>query len=194
MTKNADKVNYGIIKYQSINIGDEIQSIAQMRFLPRVDYSFYRERLSKHTPPKHTKLIMNAWWTHSPKYFVPDKNIEPLLISMHFCPPARKELMNKKTREFLIKHGPVGCRDKNTEKYLLENGIPAYYSGCLTLTLEKNPKIKRGDLILTVDLPEYIQREIESRTSRPVYHISRLLSPAFSAEQRLEIAKLMLHL
>ena len=187
-----DDYNFGLIKYNSINIGDEIQSIAAMRFLPQVDEMFFRERLSKHKPSKRTKLIMNAWWMWNPKYFLPSSNIKPLLISMHIRPAIRKSFLNKKNKDFLLKNGPVGCRDKNTEKFLLENNIPAYYSGCLTTTLQRNPKIKRSNYILTVDLPTYVQKEIEKRTNRPVYNISRMLSPAFSAEQRLEIAKLVL--
>lgn len=189
---NNTDYKFGLIKYNSVNIGDEIQSIAAMRFLPQIDEMFFRERLSKYKPSKPTKLIMNAWWMWNPKYFLPSSNIKPLLISMHIRPSIRKNFLNKKNKDFLLKNGPVGCRDKNTEKFLLENNIPAYYSGCLTTTLQRNPKLKRSNYILTVDLPNYVQKEIEKRTNRPVYNISRMLSPAFSAEQHLEIAKLVL--
>ncbi len=38
---------YGILKYSSQNIGDEIQSVAAMRFLPKIDYYCHRERLDQ---------------------------------------------------------------------------------------------------------------------------------------------------
>lgn len=185
---------YGLLRYSSINIGDEIQSIAASRFLPRVDRYIRRERISKYKSSKKTKLIMNAWWMWNQRFFPPSEDIEPLLISMYIRAAIRDTFLTDKTKKYLIEHGPVGCRDKSTEKYLQENGIPAYFSGCLTLTLEKNPEIKKRDFILTVDIPEYIQNEIRKRTSRPVYNISRMLFPICSGFDRFRLANAMLNL
>ena len=79
---------YGILKYSSQNIGDEIQSVAAMRFLPKIDYYCHRERLDQfHLPEEQAgqklKLIMNAWWMWQPKHFPPSEDIDPLLVSMH---------------------------------------------------------------------------------------------------------------
>ena len=40
----------------------------------------------------------------------------------------------------LQKHQPIGCRDEDTKQMLLDQGIEAYVSGCLTLTLEKRSR------------------------------------------------------
>ena len=93
MADEEKDYSYGILQYSSINIGDEIQTIAQMRFIPKVDEWVPRERINTFRPikKKKTKLIMNAWWMWKPKHFPPSEYIEPLLISMYI----RKELQDK---------------------------------------------------------------------------------------------------
>ena len=62
------KYSYGVLKYSSINIGDEIQSIAAMRFLPDIDEYVHREHICDFKPVhgEKTKIIMNAWWIWKP--------------------------------------------------------------------------------------------------------------------------------
>ena len=185
--------NYGLICNSSCNIGDEIQSIAAARFLPHIDTYVHREQVNRFKSDKKTKLIMNAWWTRLPKTFPPSKDIIPLLISMHFKHQLRKKTPMPGYTVYFKKYGPVGCRDKATAKWLNDNGIPAYFSGCLTLTLQRNPKIKRENYILGVDLPKKIIKVIKSRTNRPVYNISRKLLP-LNVNNRFKLAKAMLYL
>lgn len=54
MTSNSNKLfnleehkncHYGLLNYDSVNIGDEIQSIAAKKFLPKVDTFVNREKL-----------------------------------------------------------------------------------------------------------------------------------------------------
>lgn len=187
-------MKYGVISYSSVNIGDEIQSVAALRFLPQVDAYVARERIDKFKSDEPTKLIMNAWWMHKPNHFPPSDAIDPLLISMHIQYRIRDRFMTKKTKEYLVKHGPVGCRDLSTKEYLDEHGVAAYFSGCLTLTLEPNPAIKKQDYIVTVDVPEEVVEEIRKRTKRPVYDVSRMLIPIFSPQERFKVAKIMLNL
>ncbi len=188
----SDEYSYGVMAYNSINIGDEIQSIAAMRFLPEIDEYVYREQINKFIPVtnKKTKLIMNAWWMWKPANFPPSKYIEPLLISMFIRTEIRKSFLP--AREYLLNHGAVGCRDMNTLKWLESENIPAYFSGCLTLTLKRNPNIKREDYIVCVDTREELVNEIKKRTQRPVYRVSRMISPFYTAQQRFELAKMQL--
>ena len=191
----SKKICYGLLKYSSVNIGDEIQCLAALRFLPQVDYYIRRERISKFQTDcdNKIKLITNAWWMWSPQYFPPSPHIDPLLISMYLAVSIRKKFLTSKVKKYLIQHGPVGCRDYSTVEFLNKNKIPAYFSGCLTLTLEKNPAITRKDFILTVDVPADIVCAIKQRTKRPVFNISRLLLPN-KLEERMNIAKAMLYL
>ncbi len=186
------RYKYGLLRYSSQNIGDEIQSIAASRFLPHIDCLVHRERINEFRSDVKTKLIMNAWWMWRRRKFPPSKDIEPLLISMYIRKEIRRKFLTPKVKKYLIEHGPVGCRDKDTEEWLKSNDIPAYFSGCLTLTLQRNPLIKRKDYIIAVDVPEYIEDEIRKRTSRPVYNLHRIISPYFTQEERYKIAKILL--
>lgn len=192
-----EKYNYGAMILSSINIGDEVQSRAAMRFLPRIDEFVHRETIKYFIPENKenlTKVILNAWWMLKPQNFPPSKYIKPLLISMHIKKEIRNKFLTKEVKEYLIKNGPVGCRDLSTYKFLEENNIPAYFSGCLTLTLQRNYNIKRQDYILCIDVPKEIEDNIRQRTNRKVVNISPLLSPYFLPKQRLEVAKLYLRL
>ena len=190
----AKNFQFGLLKYSTENIGDEIQSIAASRFLPRIDCLVQREKIKQFSSGIKTKLIMNAWWMWKPKNFPPSKDIEPLLISMHIRREIRKKLLTPETKQYFIKHGPVGCRDRDTEEWLKANNIPAYFSGCLTLTLQRNPLIKRKNYIIAVDIPDEVEEELKKRTTRPVYNISRVISPYFTQEERFQIAKIVLYL
>lgn len=57
---------FGVLKYSAINIGDDIQSIAAMRFLPRIDEYIHRDRMDKYRSSIKTKVIMNAAWMLEP--------------------------------------------------------------------------------------------------------------------------------
>lgn len=191
-----NEYNFGVLKYSSTNIGDEIQSIAAMRFLPQINNYIHRERLDKFKPKngKETKLIMNAWWMWQPKHFPPSSFIKPLLISMHIREAIRTKFLQNKVKDYLIEYGPVGCRDMDTYNWLSENNIPAYFSGCLTLTLQRNTHIPRENYILCVDVPIEIVNEIKRRTSRPVYDVTRMITPFSTAKERFMLAKMMLRL
>lgn len=186
--------NHGVLAYNAPNIGDEIQSLASMRFLPSVDEYIYRERIRDFVPQQHkqTKCIMNAWWIWDAAQFPPPDSITPLLVSMHFQSGIRDSFLTEKTREYLIKHGPVGCRDQESCEWLQENGVDAYFSGCLTLTLQRNDSLSKEDYVLCVDVPERVVELIRERTKRPVYTISRRLAPHFDLHQRFEVARCVL--
>ena len=85
-------MKYGALKFNSTNIGDEIQSIAAQRFLPQVDYYIFREQMNKFTTAdsEKVKLIMNSWYMWRPENFPPSDSIDPLLISMHFNPECNR--------------------------------------------------------------------------------------------------------
>ena len=64
---------------------------------------------------------------------------------------AKKILSKQQNIDFFKKHQPVGCRDYNTLKMLQGKGIKAYFSYCLTSTLDikyKSTKIRKGVYIV----------------------------------------------
>ena len=196
----TDEFKYGIIAYASNNIGDEVQSIAQMRFLPRVDYYIARDKIKQFkpdTPDEKVKLIMNAWWMQQMHNFPPPDTVIPLPISMHI----RREICQKQFLEknnvykWFIKNSPIGCRDTATEERLASAGIPAYFSGCLTITLvgDKSLKNKGEKYILCVNLTEEELSVVHKRTIVPVRSFNKAFQGG-SMEKRLCLAKSILYL
>lgn len=171
-------MKYGLFEYSTENIGDEIQSIAARRFLPSVDYYFNRDSIDDtDTGADEVKLIMNGWYTHKPENFPPkNNNIHPLLISMYveqhsMDGKVAKRLSNKESKEFFRRNGPVGTRDKATLEFFKKNNIESYLSGCVTLTLCKDPAVKKQDFILAVDVSDEVYKKMAKMTKREVIRV-----------------------
>ncbi len=130
----------GILVYQAygnlFNIGDYIQSIAARQFLPdSKQYIFInREKLNSFRE-EEVLLFMNGWFMHEPNNWPPNEKIIPFFISFHINSVAKEFLLSKESISYLKQWEPIGCRDRNTVRLLVANGIEAYFSGCLTLTL-----------------------------------------------------------
>lgn len=144
-------VLYGLLSYKTNNVGDEIQSLAALQFLPRVDLYLDRDNLKNVRSKKKIKLILNGWFNPKPSNWPPSDDIDPLFISFHVSERAVQELASPASLAYLQKHQPIGCRDVFTQKILGKNGVKAYFSGCLTLTL-KNMLLDRSDEIVIADL------------------------------------------
>lgn len=148
-------MKFAVIGYpHSINTGDEIQSIAAARLLPRVDYYLPREALDQVDNREEIKLICNGYFMYKPEHWPPAPNIKPLFISMHVARSlgAHKYLADSRLKDYYRMYGSVGCRDHITLSLFQEQGIESYFSGCLTLTLgDLFRKETRNQEILFVD-------------------------------------------
>ena len=149
-------MKYGLLTYDEnrkfFNVGDNIQSLAAKQFLPQVDVYLNRERLADYTGER-IKLIMNGWFTHNIHNWVPSEDIDPVFVSFHMNNTAAPFMLSEKGISYLKQHQPIGCRDQFTADTLNEKGIEAYFTGCLTLTLDsyKVDDSERGDKIYIVD-------------------------------------------
>ena len=164
-------MKFGCLYYaDSENIGDDIQTYAQRRFLPRVDYWIDRESLHIFSPDEEYKvaLIMNAWFMYTPQNWPPSPYIYPLFISTHFSKYHVQWLKSKEEKyslaqRYLRENEPIGCRDASTLQTLQKLGVESYFSGCLTLTLQPFPNVKKQDYICLVDVPpeaaEYVKKK-----------------------------------
>lgn len=168
-------MKYGLLTYDEnkkvYNVGDNVQSLAAKQFLPRVDELVNREKLADYRGGK-TKLILNGWFTHNIHNWVPSDDIEPLFVSFHINNSAAPYMLSEKGIAYLKKHEPIGCRDQFSADTLREKGIDAYFTGCLTLTLDtyKADDSERGDDIYIVD-PLYSYPTLEKVT----YNYKRFL-------------------
>ena len=63
----------------------------------------------------------------------------------------------------LVKHEPVGCRDKETQQFLEKAGIKTWLSGCVTLTLTAKYPRNNDKYICLVDVPDSVETYIKNR-------------------------------
>lgn len=136
-------MKYSIMTYAEgdrwFNIGDYVQSLAAKQFLPQVDSHVNRECLGQYTG-EPSKIILNGWFTHHPETWIPADNLIPLFVSLHINSSAASRMLSDKGVAYLKKHEPIGCRDHYTVRLLESKGIKAYFTGCLTLTLDSYAK------------------------------------------------------
>lgn len=147
-------MKYTIMTYMEgkrwFNIGDYIQSLAARQFFPKVDFYLNRERLADYEG-ENAKIIMNGWFTHNSENWIPSKDLIPLFTSFHINSSAAEKMLDAEGLFYLKNHEPIGCRDYYTVNLLEKNGIKAYFSGCLTLTLDSYKSNEREDTIYIVD-------------------------------------------
>lgn len=136
-------MKYSIMTYAEggrwFNIGDYIQSLAAKQFLPQVDSYVNRERLGQYNG-EQSQIILNGWFTHHPETWVPSAQLHPLFVSLHINSSAADRMLSESGITYLKKHEPIGCRDHYTVRLLESKGIKAYFTGCLTLTLDSYAK------------------------------------------------------
>jgi hypothetical protein len=141
-------MKYGIIYHRyTQNIGDDIQSYAAMRFLPRIDYMIDREKIAdfKSDDGEPVAALFAHWWKWKKFDWPPSDIIHPLLAGFHVTnrpielggSPLWDEMFRGVGGQYLKDHGPVGCRDMQAVELMDSVGVPNYFSGCITLTLDR---------------------------------------------------------
>jgi hypothetical protein len=87
--------------------------------------------------PENTWLLEFGWHMHAlfglGVYDFPlHPNLKPIFVSFH-C--SKRDLLTPEAVDYLRAHGPIGCRDWTTVDLLLSLDVPAFFSGCLTTTV-----------------------------------------------------------
>ena len=127
----------------SKNIGDYVQTKAVVDILKTQNIRILdRERLNNYKGNK-IKTIVNGWFMESPENWPPSNNIDPLFISFHINPSVKETLINQDSVNYFKKHEPIGCRDYYTRDLLIEHGINAYFSSCVTLGIDRKNYLKK---------------------------------------------------
>lgn len=175
-------MKYGLLYYKDTNnIGDDIQTYAASRFMPRIDYLIDRENIESFVPDRkeYVVTIMNAWYVHDKFNFSISPYIKPLFISMFFknFPYERGitvgiDYINEDVKRIFRMYGPIGTRDIHTKKIMDKLDIESYFSGCLTLTINKFSNIEKGDYIVAVGLTDEEINYIKSKTNLPIKKVT----------------------
>lgn len=176
-------MKYGLITFKETeNIGDDIQSYSAIRFLPQIDYYIEREKMDLFIPKTKEQVVtlMNGWFLHSKINFPLSPYIYPVFISTHISGyesgGIKLEYLNDYSIEQLKKYEPIGCRDTGTEKILIDRDVKAYVSGCMTLSIQADKRVKKEDKICIVDIDKEAEEYIKSNLSneRFVKHTHKL--------------------
>lgn len=134
-----------ILKYRTQNIGDEIQSLAMERLLPRVDLRVDRDDLA---PAREwgddVRFILQGWFGATMRHWPPVTGARTLWVSVH-CPEP----------EYVPPAVQVGCRDPWSLSLCEQRGMESWLSYCVSLSLQK-PDVPRDDSVLLVDVPDSI--------------------------------------
>lgn len=155
-----------LLKYESENLGDDIQTVAVMDILDEIsaNYSFvYRDLINGHffNPLYNNYIIFNGWFTNGygfEEYYLsgssknkihptwpPKGNFKPIFYSFHISEwggPENREVHSKfldnESVSFYKSFEKFGCRDAHTLNIMKKLGVNAYISNCITLSLSKN--------------------------------------------------------
>ena len=186
-------MKYGLLYYKETdNIGDDIQTYVAKRFLPHIDYYVDREDLNCFIPKKkeYVSIIMNGWFLHNKLAWPPSPYINPLLISMHFTSLDSIDVGEKYLEgiggQYLKKYQEIGCRDYETQKRLNEKDIKTYFSGCMTLTLNKFANIEKKDYIVVADVSNSVMQKIKENTKREIKEITHSCEPSVIKNKTIE--------
>lgn len=139
---------WGILFANTSNLGDDVQTIAQMQFIPKGSDTITVNREDIDKENRKCNVIMNGWWMHNDKNFPPHCNVHPLYIAFHI---EKTGLVSPRAIKHYKQHEPIGCRDLHTMTLLKNKGVDAYFSGCLTLTLKNPFTYPKRDKIYIVD-------------------------------------------
>ncbi|MEW9837615.1 polysaccharide pyruvyl transferase family protein [Mesorhizobium marinum] len=188
-----------VIRALTPNIGDDMQTVAAARYVPK-PAMLDRDRLDRvwRLSGKY-RTIMNGWYMYRPESWPPSRAIDPLLVSMHLSNRVgRLSKQDLRTREHLLsgdnlayfKHHAakraIGARDLSTLEALQKAGVEAYFSGCLTLTLQPR-NLPRSDAVLAVDVAPEALAQIEKKSGVPIATLTHKIKTGMALGGRLRL-------
>ena len=195
--------NYPFIKPKAKlgNIGDYIQSLAALQYLPKncIPVFVDRDDIENYNSSNSIIIIMNGWnRIKKGNRRISDK-IYPIYVSYHI---NNIKYIDDVTINNFKKYQPIGCRDIFTKIALENKGINAYFSSCLTTTLDIGFSIKedeRTNEIIFIDYrfgrfpkaDKYI-KSLNSYNFNKVIHTKHMFNINYSHIDRFRLAKKLL--
>jgi hypothetical protein len=136
----------GAVFADSFNLGDDIQTLAVARLVPRVDGYVDRESLDRVDTP--CTVPMNGYFMNT-RNWPPSPAVRPVFYAFHLAAEAQDWLCAAPSLEYLRRWQPIGCRDRGTQALLDQHGIDTYYSRCISLTLPRREhEPEKGEVFL----------------------------------------------
>lgn len=175
----------------SFNLGDDIQTLAVSRLLPRVDGYVCREALSEVLQP--CTVPLNGYFLNSSNW-PPSPAIRPVFFAFHAAREGRAVLCSPQGIEYLKRWQPIGCRDRGTQELLAAHGVDAYYSRCLSLTLPRRKEVPKNGQVFLVGLSRAERRAVPKaiRKGSVTVEQARVRLPVDNTELKLALASELL--
>ena len=105
-------------------------------------------------------MLAFGWHMHSMfriRFGLPyHPNINPVFVSFHV---NKTDALTPEAIDYLKAHGPIGCRDWTTVYLLLSAGVDAFFTGCLTTTVNavfpdiEDVEREQPGVVAVIDLP-----------------------------------------
>ena len=160
-------------------------------FIDRDSFQFYNG--------KNVKLIMNGWYRILNGNKLIPSNISPIVLSIHIDNINKLDTIAINN---LKKYQTIGCRDMYTLRGLKKYGIDAYFSSCLTTTLDIDYSVndlERTNEIIFIDykfgynkkIDNYI-KSLNSYNFSNIVHTTHSFNLNNSQNKRFNIAKELL--
>ena len=160
-------MKYGlIVNFKTRNLGDDMQSYALEKFLPHVDYLIDLENLDSFYTIAGEKVaaFLGGWYLHR----------KLLPISFHLTNREGRGIftLTDYGAEWLKKISPIGCRDEGTAEFLGVHGVPAYVSGCCTLTIKPFADVVPHGKIVIADCSKEVIDFVKKNTRKKIVTVS----------------------
>ncbi|MCB1257956.1 MAG: hypothetical protein KDB26_12665, partial [Microthrixaceae bacterium] len=160
--RGSERTRFGLLVGTPSDLTDGLETLAALQFLPTV--SEILDRYDPHEPSERTYVIANGTlWADTAGTTLADRpNIVPLLVSVGLPrgeDPSNPLVISNEAREYFAANGPIGCRDSTTVDVLAEAGVPAYLSGCLTMTFPEYNGRRSGSFVF-VDVAEEVRDSV----------------------------------
>jgi hypothetical protein len=177
----------------SMNIGDEIQTIAAILVLKKMgiilDKFIDRDFVFSDT---ETSLLINGWFDSSRTQFPFPSNIKAIFSNFHIADYCNNKslFLSEKSIQYLKEHQPIGCRDRITQEILNKKNIETYFGYCPTLLFEKRTaeESKKADTIFIVDLDKFLPLPPNLKKEK-IEYIKHTLPMKFSHKLKMIIAQ-----
>ncbi len=181
----------GKVFENSFNLGDDIQTLAVSRLLPRVDGYVCREALNQVT--ESCAVPLNGFFMNTENW-PPSPMVKPIFFSFHMTSKTEKVVCSDSGIAYLKRWQPIGCRDKGTMEILARHGVEAYYSRCVTLTLPRRKDVPKDGQVFIVGISKNARYAIPKEIRRQAIMVdqARVRLPITNTQLKLALAEELL--
>lgn len=166
----------------SFGLGDFLQAqtisyLYQYMGVPKEEIQWIRnsELQTYAGEPVLLPINMYAGWPSLPSGGLFSPNIYPV-----FCGVSFPEELPPKSVEWLKQWEPIGCRDEATYRYLKEQGVDSFLSGCMTIALPKR-KEPSGSKVFFVDAPDDVLQYVPESLLQKIVFRNNFFIGSYSA-------------